>query len=72
MMVESGRSLTLGGVMAVSRATAGCLPATGKTQKGRADVVNYDAPKRPVWNPHPSFTGQGCIGFSCRKLVVRV
>jgi len=58
MMVESGRSLTSGGVMAASGATAGCLPATGKTQRGRADVVIYDAPKRPGWNPHPPFNGQ--------------
>jgi hypothetical protein len=58
MMAESGLNLTSGGVMAGSGATADCLPATGKTQKGRADVVIYDVPKRPGWNPHPLFNGQ--------------
>jgi hypothetical protein len=32
-MVELGWSLTPGGVMTVSGATAGCRPATGKTQR---------------------------------------
>ncbi|KIL71217.1 hypothetical protein M378DRAFT_154716, partial [Amanita muscaria Koide BX008] len=51
--------LTSGGVMTFDGATVECRPVTGKThKKGRADVVIYDALKRPGWNPHPLFNGR--------------